>query len=205
MSYRYLFKYIIIGDTGCGKSCILNEFLKKHFNPIHDTTIGVDFGSNIMTSKDGKRIKIQVWDTAGQETFLSITRTYYRGSAVALIVFDVTRPDTFNNAHKWFNEIANTSEKKIVTILVGNKCDLTNRRKVSEYDAQKLADEYGCLYIEVSAKTSYKVESIFTLAMEQVLENMEKEFVTPCDENKIKDGSFEKIDPNISLTCCQLM
>ena len=205
MSYMYLFKYIIIGDTGCGKSCILNQFVEKQFNPDHDITIGVDFGTNIITSKDGKKIKIQVWDTAGHERFISITRSYYRGSAVAIIVFDLTRLDTFINIKKWFDEITKTCHKKTVIILVGNKCDLTHKRQVSEEIARNLADEYGCLYIEVSAKTSYKVESIFRITMEQVLDNMEKGFVTPSDEKGIKECSLETIETYPSSTCCRLM
>jgi hypothetical protein len=90
MSYAYLFKYIIIGDTGVGKSCLLLQFTDKRFQPVHDLTIGVEFGAR-MISIDGKQIKLQIWDTAGQESFRSITRSYYRGAAGALLVYDITR------------------------------------------------------------------------------------------------------------------
>eukprot|EP01119_Soliformovum_irregulare_P010009 TRINITY_DN2424_c0_g1_i1.p1 TRINITY_DN2424_c0_g1~~TRINITY_DN2424_c0_g1_i1.p1 ORF type:complete len:133 (-),score=4.38 TRINITY_DN2424_c0_g1_i1:463-861(-) len=90
MSYDYLFKYIIIGDSGVGKSCLLLQFTDKRFQPAHDLTIGVEFGSR-MISIDGKQVKLQIWDTAGQESFRSITRSYYRGAAGALLVYDITR------------------------------------------------------------------------------------------------------------------
>ncbi|KJH41389.1 Ras family protein [Dictyocaulus viviparus] len=90
MSYAYLFKYIIIGDTGVGKSCLLLQFTDKRFQPVHDLTIGVEFGARMVTI-DGKQIKLQIWDTAGQESFRSITRSYYRGAAGALLVYDITR------------------------------------------------------------------------------------------------------------------
>merc|ERR1711887_520527 len=90
MSYAYLFKYIIIGDTGVGKSCLLLQFTDKRFQPVHDLTIGVEFGARMITI-DNKQIKLQIWDTAGQESFRSITRSYYRGAAGALLVYDITR------------------------------------------------------------------------------------------------------------------
>ena len=96
MSYSYLFKYIIIGDTGVGKSCLLLQFTDKRFRNDHDITIGVEFGSR-MIQLDNKEIKLQIWDTAGQESFRSITRSYYRGAAGALLVYDITRRDTFSH------------------------------------------------------------------------------------------------------------
>ena len=93
---RYLFKYIIIGDTGVGKSCLLLQFTDKRFQPVHDLTIGVEFGARMVTI-DGKQIKLQIWDTAGQESFRSITRSYYRGAAGALLVYDITRRETLNS------------------------------------------------------------------------------------------------------------
>uniref|UniRef100_A0A8C5W6M1 RAB2A, member RAS onco family n=1 Tax=Microcebus murinus TaxID=30608 RepID=A0A8C5W6M1_MICMU len=103
MAYAYLFKYIIIGDTGVGKSCLLLQFTDKRFQPVHDLTIGVEFGARMITI-DGKQIKLQIWDTAGQESFRSITRSYYRGAAGALLVYDITRRDTFNHLTTWLED-----------------------------------------------------------------------------------------------------
>mmetsp|Transcript_21552 Transcript_21552/g.27421 ORF Transcript_21552/g.27421 Transcript_21552/m.27421 type:complete len:110 (+) Transcript_21552:65-394(+) len=90
LPYKYLFKYIIVGDTAVGKSCLLLQFTDKRFQPVHDLTIGVEFGSRTITIDDNQ-IKLQIWDTAGQEKFRSITRSYYRGAAGALLVYDITR------------------------------------------------------------------------------------------------------------------
>merc|ERR1712072_165860 len=103
MSYDYLFKYIIIGDTGVGKSCLLLQFTDRRFQPIHDLTIGVEFGARMITI-DKKQIKLQIWDTAGQESFRSITRSYYRGAAGALLVYDITRRETFTHLTSWLEE-----------------------------------------------------------------------------------------------------
>lgn len=122
-SYSYLFKYIVIGDTSVGKSCLLLQFLEKKFKFDHDTTIGVEFGSKIINVKD-KQIKLQIWDTAGQETFKSITRSYYRGSIGVILVYDITNRDSFNNVSKWLDETKSYANDKITVMLVANKTDL---------------------------------------------------------------------------------
>eukprot|EP01119_Soliformovum_irregulare_P010013 TRINITY_DN2424_c0_g1_i7.p1 TRINITY_DN2424_c0_g1~~TRINITY_DN2424_c0_g1_i7.p1 ORF type:complete len:157 (-),score=6.39 TRINITY_DN2424_c0_g1_i7:363-833(-) len=116
MSYDYLFKYIIIGDSGVGKSCLLLQFTDKRFQPAHDLTIGVEFGSR-MISIDGKQVKLQIWDTAGQESFRSITRSYYRGAAGALLVYDITRRETFNHLTCWLEDARQHSNSNM-TIMV---------------------------------------------------------------------------------------
>jgi Ras-related protein Rab-2A len=122
-SYSYLFKYIVIGDTSVGKSCLLLQFLEKKFKFDHDTTIGVEFGSKIINVKD-KHIKLQIWDTAGQEAFKSITRSYYRGSIGVILVYDITNRDSFNNISKWLDETKSYANDKITVMLVANKTDL---------------------------------------------------------------------------------
>ncbi|XP_044841116.1 ras-related protein Rab-2B isoform X3 [Mauremys mutica] len=129
MSYAYLFKYIIIGDTGVGKSCLLLQFTDKRFQPVHDLTIGVEFGAR-MINIDSKQIKLQIWDTAGQESFRSITRSYYRGAAGALLVYDITRRETFNHLTSWLEDARQHSSSNMVIMLIGNKRpSLTQPRK----------------------------------------------------------------------------
>ncbi|KAG5841895.1 hypothetical protein ANANG_G00171870 [Anguilla anguilla] len=130
MAYAYLFKYIIIGDTGVGKSCLLLQFTDKRFQPVHDLTIGVEFGARMITI-DGKQIKLQIWDTAGQESFRSITRSYYRGAAGALLVYDITRRDTFNHLTTWLEDARQHSNSNMVIMLIGNKSDLESRRETA--------------------------------------------------------------------------
>eukprot|EP01067_Filipodium_phascolosomae_P001874 Filipodium_phascolosomae@DN2186_c0_g1_i1.p1 len=118
--YAYLFKYIIIGDTGVGKSCLLLQFTDKRFRSDHDLTIGVEFGSRLITLQQ-KQIKLQIWDTAGQESFRSITRSYYRGAAGALLVYDVTRRDTFSHLSRWLEEARQNGNPDMTIMLIGNK------------------------------------------------------------------------------------
>src|SRR3569623_1895641 len=120
MSYSYLFKYIIIWDTGVGKSCLLLQFTDKRFRHDHDLTIGVEFGAR-MIRVDEKEIKLQICDSAGQESFRSITRSYYRGAAGALLVYDITRRETFNHLASWLEDARQHSNSNMTIMLIGNK------------------------------------------------------------------------------------
>lgn len=106
--------------AGVGKSCLLLQFTDKRFQPVHDLTIGVEFGARMITI-DGKQIKLQIWDTAGQEAFRSITRSYYRGAAGALLVYDITRRETFNHLTTWLEDARQHSNSNMVIMLIGNK------------------------------------------------------------------------------------
>ncbi|PKI71464.1 hypothetical protein CRG98_008137 [Punica granatum] len=139
MSYAYLFKYIIIGDTGVGKSCLLLQFTDKRFQPVHDLTIGVEFGARMITI-DSKPIKLQIWDTAGQESFRSITRSYYRGAAGALLVYDITRRETFNHLASWLEDARQHANANMTIMLIGNKCDLAHRRATAATIYKKIQD-----------------------------------------------------------------
>ena len=134
-NYNYLFRYIIVGDMGSyifinrlavGKSCLLLQFTDNKFRHQHELTIGVEFGAKSIEI-DNKIIKIQIWDTAGQEAFQAITRTYYKGAVGALLVYDITRRETFTHITKWLEEVKMNSSKSIVCILIGNKKDLENK------------------------------------------------------------------------------
>ena len=159
MSYAYLFKYIIIGDTGVGKSCLLLQFTDKRFQPVHDLTIGVEFGAR-MISIDNKNIKLQIWDTAGQESFRSITRSYYRGAAGALLVYDITRRETFNHLTRWLEEARQNANSNMVIMLIGNKSDLDHRRAVTTEEGDRFAKENDLVFLETSAKSAHNVEEV---------------------------------------------
>jgi len=171
MSYAYLFKYIIIGDTGVGKSCLLLQFTDKRFQPVHDLTIGVEFGAR-MISIDNRQIKLQIWDTAGQESFRSITRSYYRGAAGALLVYDITRRETFSHLTRWLEEARKNSSSNMVIMLIGNKSDLDGRRAVSTREGEDFARENGLIFMETSAKTAANVEQAFIKTAEKIHENI---------------------------------
>ena len=173
MSYAYLFKYIIIGDTGVGKSCLLLQFTDKRFRQQHDLTIGVEFGARTVQIHN-KNIKLQIWDTAGQESFKSITRSYYRGAAGALLVYDITRRDTFNHLTRWLEEVRQNGNPDMTIMLIGNKCDLDARRQVSFEEGERFAKENGLIFTETSAKTAFNVEEAFLQTSQMIYENIDK-------------------------------
>jgi len=192
MSYAYLFKYIIIGDTGVGKSCLLLQFTDKRFRPVHDLTIGVEFGAR-MINIDEKQIKLQIWDTAGQESFRSITRSYYRGAAGALLVYDITRRDTFNHLTRWLEEALQNGNKNMTIMLIGNKSDLEHRRQVSFSEGEQFAKENGLIFFETSAKTASNVEEAFIRTAQKIYEKIQTGVYDVSNEtNGIKIGMISQ-------------
>ena len=169
----YLFKYIIIGDTGVGKSCLLLQFTDKRFQPVHDLTIGVEFGAR-MVGIDSKQIKLQIWDTAGQESFRSITRSYYRGAAGALLVYDITRRETFNHLASWLEDARQHAHSNMTIMLIGNKSDLQHRRAVTYEEGEAFAKEHGLVFMETSAKTAHNVEEAFINTAREIYQKIDQ-------------------------------
>ncbi|KQK08318.1 ras-related protein RIC1 [Brachypodium distachyon] len=164
--YDYLFKLLLIGDSGVGKSCLLLRFADDSYLESYISTIGVDFKIRTV-EQDGKTIKLQIWDTAGQERFRTITSSYYRGAHGIIVVYDVTDQESFNNVKQWLNEIDRYASENVNKLLVGNKCDLAESRVVSYEAGKALADEIGIPFLETSAKDATNVEKAFmTMAAE---------------------------------------
>uniref|UniRef100_A0A0D9W635 Uncharacterized protein n=1 Tax=Leersia perrieri TaxID=77586 RepID=A0A0D9W635_9ORYZ len=188
MSYAYVFKYIVIGDTGVGKSCLLLQFTDKRFQPVHDLTIGVEFGARMITL-DNKPIKLQIWDTAGQESFRSITRSYYRGAAGALLVYDITRRETFNHLASWLEDARQHANATMAVMLVGNKCDLSHRRAVSYEEGEQFAKEHGLMFMEASAKTAQNVEEAFVKTAGAIFKKIQDGVIDSSNEaSGVKPG-----------------
>lgn len=230
MSYAYLFKYIIIGDTGMqrpkikivmfwnvflgvGKSCLLLQFTDKRFQPVHDLTIGVEFGARLINI-DHHQIKLQIWDTvsfsffwrcqiiflfqAGQESFRSITRSYYRDAAGALLVYDITRRDSFNHLSRWLEEARQNGNPNMTIMLIGNKSDLEHRRAVSTKEGEVFAQENGLVFLETSAKSAANVEMVgwtFVLCFSLILmlPFFSQAFIKTAENiyEKIKEGLYD--------------
>jgi len=170
--YEYIFKYIIIGDMGVGKSCLLHQFTEHKFTPDSPHTIGVEFGTRIIDVKS-KKIKLQIWDTAGQERFRAVTRSYYRGAAAALLCYDITRRATYNHLASWLTDARNLTHPSTIILLIGNKCDMDSAREVQHEEAKKFAEENGLIFLETSAKTGSNVEEAFIKTAQQILQSIQ--------------------------------
>ncbi|KAG9489648.1 hypothetical protein GDO78_005545 [Eleutherodactylus coqui] len=151
-TYDYLFKLLLIGDSGVGKTCLLFRFSEDAFNTTFISTIGIDF--KIRTIElDGKKIKLQIWDTAGQERFRTITTAYYRGAMGIMLVYDITNEKSFDNIKNWIRNIEEHASSDVERMILGNKCDMNEKRQVSR--------ERGEKFLETSAKSSINVEEAF--------------------------------------------
>ncbi|KAI8391645.1 ras family-domain-containing protein [Radiomyces spectabilis] len=164
----------IVSLTGVGKSCLLLQFTDKRFYSGRELTIGVEFGTKFITVRD-KQVKLQIWDTAGQESFRSITQSYYRGAAGALLVYDISRRETFEHIPTWLADVRKHANPNTTIMLIGNKCDLDRRqRQVTSEEAEKFAKENDIpLFIETSAKSAENVEEAFVKTAEDVYEKIE--------------------------------
>lgn len=165
--YDNLYKILLVGDSGVGKSSILSRFADGTFDESYLTTVGVDFKIRSLDI-NGIRYKLQIWDTAGQERFRTITSSYYRGAHGIFIVYDVTDPLTFNNIKKWNDEIIKYSASDVVKILVGNKSEKEKERYIDYQDGERKASEMGIKFIETSAKTNDKVNDAFRILCETI-------------------------------------
>ncbi|KAI9695535.1 MAG: Ras- protein Rab-11A [Bogoriella megaspora] len=158
--YDFLFKVVLIGDSGVGKSNLLSRFTRNEFNLDSKSTIGVEFATRSI-QVDLKTIKAQIWDTAGQERYRAITSAYYRGAVGALLVYDISKQNTFENVTRWLKELRDHADSNIVIMLVGNKSDLRHLRAVPTEDAKQFASENNLSFIETSALDASNVELAF--------------------------------------------
>lgn len=170
-----VFKMVLVGDMGVGKSNLLSRFTRDEFNLETKYTIGVELASKTISAKNGDLIKSQIWDTAGQERYKSITKKYYQGAVGALLVYDISDAETFNSIPTWLGEIRSYADDRSVVLLVGNKSDLRYDREVSEEEGKQFAKEKGLFFIETSALDSSNVNQAF----EMVILDVHKLFVSP--------------------------
>lgn len=172
--YDYLFKLVLIGDSGVGKSCLLLRFADDAFTESYISTIGVDFRFRTV-KMDKKTVKLQIWDTAGQERFRTITSAYYRGADGIIMVYDTTSSDSFDHVNDWLKEVNRYASEGTCKLLVGNKCDRTADRAVTTEQAKEFADDLGVAFLETSAKTAKNVEEAFlTMAGELIKQRVAK-------------------------------
>ncbi|CAI0440141.1 unnamed protein product [Linum tenue] len=173
----YLFKIVLIGDSAVGKSNLLARFARDEFYPNSKSTIGVEFQTQKMDF-DGKEVKAQIWDTAGQERFRAVTSAYYRGAVGALVVYDISRRQTFESIGRWLNELHTHSDMNVVTILVGNKSDLKEAREVTTAEGKALAEAQGLFFMETSALDSSNVTAAFETVVKEIYNILSRKVIS---------------------------
>lgn len=203
--YDYLYKIVLIGDSGVGKSNLLSRFTRNQFNMESKMTIGVEFATRSIQT-DGKTIKAQIWDTAGQEKFRAITSAYYRGAVGAIIVYDIAKHSTYTNVLTWLQELKNHADPNLVIMMVGNKSDLRHLRDVQTEEAESLAETNQLSFIETSALDTTNVETAFHNILTEIYHNMSQKQKREDPQELIKQISLELNHPNISndskIPCC---
>ncbi|XP_044352049.1 ras-related protein Rab-2-A-like [Triticum aestivum] len=152
----YNFTYVLIGDSGVGKTCLLVPFLHKEFHPVLDFNIDIECGDKMITI-DNKPAKLQAWDGAGRHAFRSLTTPLYDEAVGALLVYDITRRETFNHLTNWLQDARKYAHSGMTIMLIGNKCDLSHSHAVSYEEGERFAKDHGLLFMEASAKTAQNV------------------------------------------------
>ena len=197
-NYDLLYKMIIIGDTYVGKSNILSRYLKDEFLEDTKRTVGVELGTKLLKIKD-TGIKLQIWDTSGQERYLFVTSSYYRGSLGCFIVYDITSSSSFQSVDKWFEWAKKEVSKDAIFVLVGNKCDLEKERQVPKEQGEEKAKNLNCAFFEVSALSKINIDDIFTEMVNTIYDR--------SGEVKDEDNNIEFINENdkaVSFADCIL-
>ena len=200
------YKIIFLGDQGTGKSCILNRFVEDKFDDNYQATIGLDFQRKNVKI-DNQDVHLLLYDTAGQEKFRSLIPMYTRDANIIILVYDITRKESFNHIPDWINGLTNVNFDNVIFALVGNKIDLDDKREVNKDEGIKLAQEKKCIFEEVSAKTAENFSELFYKQLFDEIVNKFKPGVNGND-NEINDEDKIKIDDNTNKKqegkkCCK--
>ncbi|KAJ8451837.1 hypothetical protein Cgig2_007320 [Carnegiea gigantea] len=177
----YVFKVVLIGDSAVGKSQILARFARDEFSLDSKATIGVEFQTRTLVL-ERKSVKAQIWDTAGQERYRAVTSAYYRGAVGALLVYDITKRQTFEHIPRWLEELRGHADKNIVIMLVGNKCDLEDERAVATEDAKEFAEKEGLFFLETSALNATNVETAFITVLTEIFNIVNKKTLAAAED-----------------------
>lgn len=205
-SADYTFKYILIGDSSVGKSSVLLQYTEKKFNIAYDVTIGVDYGTKDMIV-DKQRVKIIVWDTAGQETFRAVTRSYYRETCCVVLMYDIVNRHSFDSVNRWLMDIQKLTSNPIM-VLVGNKSDLDQKRSVTFEEGEQFANHHDMIFLETSAKTGANVDNIFLATANIIMQKINDGSINPQNKTNGVQVMSKTITQQIEQTdteffsCC---
>ncbi|CAF9927545.1 MAG: Ras- protein Rab-11A [Heterodermia speciosa] len=191
--YDFLFKVVLIGDSGVGKSNLLSRFTRNEFNLDSKSTIGVEFATRSI-QVDAKTIKAQIWDTAGQERYRAITSAYYRGAVGALLVYDISKHQTYENVQRWLKELRDHADANIVIMLVGNKSDLRHLRAVPTEEAKQFASDNNLSFIETSALDASNVELAFQNILTEIYRIVSSKALDNGDSNQAPIGERKPLE-----------
>ncbi|GER42826.1 RAB GTPase homolog A4A [Striga asiatica] len=184
----YVFKVVLIGDSAVGKSQLLSRFARDEFSLDSKSTIGVEFQTRTLLIQH-KSVKAQIWDTAGQERYRAVTSAYYRGAVGAMLVYDITKRQTFEHIPRWLEELRSHADKNIVIILVGNKSDLGDQRAVPTEDAKEFAQKEGLFFLETSAMEAMNVEEAFLTVLTEIFNIVNKKSLAAASEGEGNNGN----------------
>jgi len=199
-NYDLLFKLLLIGDSGVGKTCILFRFSDDAFQTTFISTIGIDFKIKTIDLK-GKRIKLQIWDTAGQERFHTITTSYYRGAMGIMLVYDITNSKSFDNIAKWLRNIDEHANEDVEKMILGNKCDMQDKRVVSKERGETIAREHGIRFLETSAKANINIDRAFLDLAEAILNKQTAGQLQMEKQDKVNITKPESKSSTLSKCC----
>ena len=165
-----LYKILILGDSTVGKTCFLTRYADNTFQDLHTSTIGIDYKLKNVKLDDNRIIRLQIWDTAGQDRYRSLTKSYYKGANGIIIIFAVTLKSSFDNVKNWVSQIRAEADENVTIFLVGNKIDDVERREISTEEGQELADKFKVPFFECSAKTGENINTTFNELVKKIVE-----------------------------------
>jgi small GTP-binding protein len=209
LPHDFSFKMIVIGDAGVGKSCLTGRAIKDKFDVEYSPTVGFEF-LTFSTKIDNKIIKLQIWDTCGQEVYRSLITNFYRNSSLAMMVYSINSRESFIHINQWLKEVKIHSHPDVKIILVGNKSDLENERSVTKEEAQKFKDENEILYFEeASAKTGLNAKEVFNEAAKILYEEHKRYKMRATNNNSQQDNNnkavptkLKRVEQNRNKGCC---
>ena len=170
---EFLYKILLLGDTSVGKTCFFMQYIDNTFHEVHISTVGLDNKVKDV-QLDDKVYKVQIWDTAGQDRFRSITKNYFKGAHGIVLLYDITNKVSFENVRNWLKQIKEEVDDNVCIILVGNKIDLEDKRQVTKEEGENMAEEYGLMHFECSAKTGENIHESFNELLKKTVENFSK-------------------------------